>query len=382
MIFLFLTRSNHDNIDKDFIFAAALRRSSFDIKLFYISQDYYKDGYDDQDISVLCKKYKLTCHKVDDQAMFLSILDKNMPKLIVFSQNRILKKLIPICKILNIKTITYSSYASCDHLYCGEDFMFVRSEFIKKHNYNIYRHLRKKNMQKTIKVTGCLSKLNTNDIKINNKFSKNNSSKIVGFHPKDIDLFSLRVKTWFKFRTKIWRNNYVEKLDALYQNISTELQVRGYNVFETSHPSATHINDSRYGNELISQQHKNELIMKSNFGISVTSSISMEYAYYKKPFLFVDSQSVYRPKYKSWNYKKAIEQASTIDNIDKRNLWVPNWVGEYLHQADQLHLVEGSLCNNLYDFTETNNIYWSGISSEEAMHRIILNIKDIYNENL
>lgn len=385
MVIVVLGRSIRDCFDRDLRLAEALVNCGLNVEVVVPTKSYMQDGYSSEDLERLHSWCRLQIYTIDTVNQLSDLCSKNKVRLAVFSQNNAHRKAIRrLRKKQNVLCVSYSSYASLDHFNLGEDVTLLRSDMMRE--LNVLNLSRRERVRSELKVTGCLSQLGREKVNVQTarlELGLQKGEKAVGFHPKNIEVLKARIPVWFKFKSLRWRREYLSRVDDIYAEISSALRAHGYKVFETVHPSAGEA-CSRYGNYIVLSEKKCLLLNAAEFGVGVSSTISMEYGYLQKPFLFCGSEHVVRPNIAKWDYLAALKRVKDfpLDYLRPINPWQPFWVGEYVSSMDDFKAVELSLLANDYDYNVHNQVFWGGANPNIALNNVTKLIQDYVRERL
>lgn len=385
MVIVVLGRSIRDCFDRDLRLAESLVGCGLSVEVVVPTKSYMNDGYSSGDVARLRSLSRLRMHTIDTVNQLSDISSKNNSRLAVFSQNNAHRKAIrQLRKKQNVFCVSYSSYASLDHFNLGEDVTLLRSDMMKE--LNVLNLSRRERARADLIVTGCLSQLGRGKVNAQTarlELGLQKGERAVGFHPKNIEVLQARIPVWFKFKSSRWRREYLSRVDDIYAETSRTLREHGYKVFETVHPSAGEA-CSRYGNSIVLPENKYLLLNVAEFGVGVTSTISMEYGYVHKPFLFCGSEHVVRPNISKWDYLGAFKGVKDfpIDCVRPINPWQAFWIGEYVSSIDEFKGVESSLLSNDYDYNIHNQVFWGGANSNVALNNITKVIQDCIRDRL
>lgn len=385
MILIILGRSIRDCFDRDLRLAEALVNCGLNVEVVVPTKSYMQDGYSSEDLVRVRSLCRLQIHTIDTVNQLSDMSLRNKARLAVFSQNNAHKKAIRhLRKKQNVLCISYSSYASLDHFNLGEDVTLLRSDMMRE--LNVLNLSRREREGSELKVAGCLSQLGRGTVNAQTarlELGLQEGEKAVGFHPKNIEVLQARIPVWFKFKSSRWHREYLSRVDDIYAETSRTLREHGYKIFETIHPSVGEA-CSRYGNSIVLPEKKYLLLNVAEFGVGVTSTISMEYGYVHKPFLFCGSEHVVRPNISKWDYLAAFKGVKDFptDYLRSINPWQPFWIGEYVSSIEEFKAVESSLLANDYDYNVHNQVFWGGANSNIALNNVTKLILDCVRERL
>ena len=316
------------------------------------------------------------CNEIHDIEDFFEYLKAARPKLLCCSDNQFFRKNSKKIKSLGIRSIRFSADPTLDDINHGEDLTLVPNDLllsINKKTGSLKGIFRRPNVKKSGCISMCGYEHEVKQLDYIRKKYALDSKKICMFFIKDVRDIEIKIGTWFKFKSKSWRKNYINNLQLLYSEIIEQLLSLNYKVCMTRHPRSAFdkLSDERI--TWIDQEDKYSLILYSDFGVAVTSSMAIEYSHLEKPMLYVASHSVIKPNYSTWDFVSHIPNNTLIvrcGNGKIANPWCPVWVGEYAESPSEMHNKIQSLCKAEYNYKEVFDFYWGGYDCNHVFENI------------
>jgi hypothetical protein len=176
--------------------------------------------------------------------------------------------------------------------------------------------------------------------------------KLAILMPKGIGSFHYKVAKWFPQWSSNQVDAYNQQLLDIYAEICNSVKKSGCNLLIKMHPSAYISYNCNSGEEytywkqfdwvkVLRPNHTQAMFKYVDVGLGVNTYSAIDMAYFKKPFIYVDSQLILVPPldafkmaHKSILLPKGPSSHWNSGPLKSVNPWFPSWLGYYCSTKD------------------------------------------------
>ncbi|MBF0196009.1 MAG: hypothetical protein HQL71_15735 [Magnetococcales bacterium] len=176
--------------------------------------------------------------------------------------------------------------------------------------------------------------------------------KLAILMPKGIGSFHYKVGKWFPQWSSEEVNAYNQQLLDIYAEICRGVKKSGCNLLVKMHPSAYISYNCNSGEEytyweqfdwvkVLHPDHTQAMFKHVDVGLGVNTYSAIDMAYFKKPFIYVDSQlllvpplDAFKMAHKSILLPKGPSSHWSTGPLESVNPWFPSWLGYYCRAKD------------------------------------------------
>jgi len=365
-ILIVSARHLKENPYREISLVDAFRKHNYIVTFIFPSRNLNKNGYKKEIVNDFYFK-KFHIKFVSSYLEMASAIFHN--DIILFGSWKQYNKFAKLARTLGKTVLNFNSTSGLDHWGHGVDYSLIKGRFSKR--YFIFLQVNQKNNVKIpeskIIITGSIIHIYPTYLKKSiqhNDFIKKYgvSKPIAVLFPKAIGGMEKKVPTWFKNWPPQKCYQYCEQLNIKYKEIIEQLTSNGFDVIVKLHPTAyteyltTYNKESKYWKQfsnikILEADDTYSCYLNMTVGIGITTHSALDTGYYKKPFIYVDSDKFEIPKN---NRVFQIQKLTSLpigpsSHWNKENIclnqWFPSWLGFYC-TIDNLKLTLNDIKNN------------------------------------
>lgn len=323
---------------------------------------------------------------LDNSREYYKLLRFLRPKFILFGSYASYAKLTIASRTLGYKTMNYNSTSGLDHWWHYVNHVFVKGQFVVNQLLERDRHNLLIPRRSKIHVTGSVAHERFGNITIKSRsqyakeYGLNENKKWAVFFPKGANL-RVKLDTWFKRWPVNRRDTWIDRMHQLYKEICAITLDSGLELIIKLHPSdyagyiagkdeAKQFFSGLEGVKILDPKDTYSTYEHMDIGLGTITHSALDIGYFKKPFIYVDTNKFEKPNYNSWKLDKFLSipagPSSSWDdhNPDRKYIWFPSWLGEYATVEKLAIMIEKALSGGVK--TEHHkmfmNEYWGGRS--------------------
>ncbi|MBF0614304.1 MAG: hypothetical protein G8237_11105 [Magnetococcales bacterium] len=232
-------------------------------------------------------------------------------------------------------------------------------------------------------------------------YGLNPQQPIAVLFPKGIQSFRHKVTSWFPEWTTEQMDQYHQQFLDKYGAICRQARKAGCNLLVNLHPSSQASYNCNADEELaywtqhpwakpLAPEHSLAMYRFADVGIGINTHSSLDMGYFKKPFIYVDSDQLLRPDLPSFDILKLSRLPPGPSShwhtqpLTTVNPWFPSWLGAFSRMeelADLLTAPEEKMTVTTTDWEAFMAEHWGG-TKPEASQRIVTEILHFAQERL